>query len=456
MKSKQSVRAVFIIDRINNYRMFSSLIAEGLRRGHPIECWHLCDNKLKSGDKGYLYPSLDKARFKEKDHINLTLNAFNSKEAMAEAIADRNDISYVVSMNPAETIATNEQLNRFTSTWCIIMYGQDTFRNLAIFKDGHEGNGAKTIFFAYTEHLFEFGMRFVSQYLDQAQSYVEKAGTSIRMIGNSMLDPCVESIDKDAVRKKYGIPSGKNIAIYLPYGYLPAKNFKKSRAWQAAFSSFHIDRIAEKEFDANGFITETQFKRFFRKLSLTGKALRDPIARQWFLNDWNEPAVIRNARRFCDNNNLFLVVKPRRKFDFSEAVYNTADLIVDDSDSQHYPSMMQELLSVASIGISYLSWSVLEFVYQGVPVINIECLDDRIENPGKKYWHSTSEGFIYACAGNVWNYSAPDFISNFASLSLKDFVIDKEQRAGYFNRFLGDPNRSAAELFFDSIENTTD
>jgi|GEM_PF-2302789 len=452
MSTEKPLNIVFIIDRLTNYRMFSSLIAEGCQRGLPIQCWHLCENKRKSGDKGYLYPSLDKARFKENDYPTLTLRAFESKNAMAEALATKNDISHVVSMEPAETLATQEQLARFTSTWCVIMYGQDTFKNLSIFKDGSPGSGVKTIFFAYTRYLFDFGMAFVDRYLNKANTYLQRPNVSIRFIGNTMLDPCVQHIDNDAVRKKHGIPPGKNIAIYLPYGYLPAKKFKRSRAWQAAFSSLHIERISKKEFNADGFINESMLKRFNRKLNLTGKALRDPVAREWLVKGWHEPAVIDNVRRFCDKNNLLLVVKPRRKFDFSEAVYKKADVIVEDNESQYYPSMMQELLSIASIGISFFSWSVLEFIYQGVPIINLECLDDRVENPEKKYWHSTEDGFIYAFKHNVWNYTVPDFIQNFSSRTLDNFSINEDQRASYFDRFLGDMNHSAAELFFDSLE----
>lgn len=453
MNTTKTLRVAFIIDRLTNYRMFSSLIAEGLQRSYPIECWHLCDSSRKGGSKGYLYPSLDKARFQEKEHPTLKLRAFASKELMAEAVADRHDITHIVSMDPAERLLNDDQINRFRGLWCIIMYGQDTFKNLAALRSRSYANTPSTIFFAYTQHLFNFGLSFVDQYLPEVQSYLKRPNVSIRFIGNTMHDPCAHTINKEAVRKKYGIPPGKQIAIYLPYGYLPAKDFKKSRAWQAAFSGLHIKRISEKEFDADGFIHESSLKRWQRKLNLTGKVLGDPLARKWLLHGWHEPAVINSLKRFCRNNDLFLVVKPRRKFDFSEAVYQQADLIVDDNESQYYPSMMQELLSIASIGISFFSWSALEFVYQGVPMINIEPLDDRVENPEKKYWHATREGFIYSCKGNIWNYSIPDFINSFASLDMRTFALDKEHRTEYFNRFLGKPGCSAATSFFNSLEN---
>lgn len=456
MSEYQQLRIAFIIDRLTNYRMFSSLIAEGVQRGIQIECWHLCENRRKNGNKGYLYPSLDKARFKEEEYTGLTLRSFDSTTAMMEAVATRNDLSHVVAMNPPETLASKELLERFTATWCIIMYGQDTFRNLVTIKNGPAGVvNIKTIFFSYSSHLFDFGMAYVDRFLPKAKAYMEQPNLLIRHIGNTMLDPKVHHLNKEIIRDKYGIPSNKNIAIYLPYGYLPAKNYTHSRAWQAAFSGMHIDRISEKSFDAEGFINEQKITQLKRKATLASKAIRDPVARKWLFNGWHEPAIIKSVRQFCDSNDLYLVVKPRRKFDFSEAVYQQADLIVDDNESQYFPSMMQELLSIAAIGVSFFSWAVLEFVYQRVPVINIECLDDRNEDPSKKYWHSTKEGSIYSYTGNVWNYSAPDFIKKFPGLSTQDFAIDEQQRGEYFRRFLGQKDNSAAELFYDTLENQT-
>ncbi|HCD36244.1 MAG TPA: hypothetical protein DEQ23_04310 [Chlorobium sp.] len=452
MSDNNTLRIAFIIDRLNTYRMLASLIAEGLNRGHFIECWHMCSDKNKQGDKGHLYPSLDKARFNEEDHPNLTLRGFDSLTGLTEAIATRNDVSHIVAMEPAETVASAMHLNQCRSSWCVIMYGQDTFRNLPAIQDKELSNTLQTIFYAYTPHLFDFGMKYVKHQAPKAAAYLNAPNVSVRFIGNAMLDPIVHNLDKVAIRKKYGIPTGKNIALYLPYGYLPAKNYKKSRSWQSAFSALHIKRIAEKAYKKDGFIIEPIARRLSKKMSLMIKVLRDPLARKWIFNGWHEPAVIDSVRQFCDKNDLFLVVKPRRKFDFSEAVYQKADLLIGDEEAQYYPSMMQELLSVSSIGISFFSWAVLEFVYQGVPIINIECMDDRQENPDKKYWHSTSEGFIYNSKGNVWNNTVPSFLKTFHKLDLQDFKIDQEQRTQYFKNFLGNPKHSAAELFYDDIE----
>lgn len=445
------MKTVFLIDRANNFRYFSSLIEEGLARNHDIECWHDYSFR-KDSSKGYLFPEIERSPFHGKKNPDFTSLAFDSHEELKQGIVSRKDVSFFVSLHPPELILDRKSLDRFTGGWCIIMHGPDSFKEIKNLSSREKLPSVRRYFFPYTEHMFNTSMHFFDRFIEHGNIYFSEENTTVHAIGCSMFGPALKNIDKDTVRHKFRIPAEKDILLYLPYTFNDQKKHKESFAWQAAFAGLHIERRISKEFDNNSFNRAPLGRRLSRKLSYLRKIVSEPEARTWLLKGWNEPAVIKAARAFCDNNDLHLVVKPRRKFDFSEEVYRKADIIIDDDESQQYPSKLQELFSVAKLCMGYFSTAVIESVFCNVPAINLHCPDALFYDPHQHFWCPVDEGSLFALKGAVWNMQIPNFIRDFPSMDLSSLAISTDARNEYMRKFTGKAKPSAAENFFDVLE----
>ncbi|UZJ39121.1 hypothetical protein OO185_04095 [Prosthecochloris sp. SCSIO W1102] len=448
------MRIIFLIQRINNYRMFSTLIAEGLRRNIDIECWHFCNPEMKESGKGYLFPELSGSPFEKKRHPRLSLLPFNSLSEISHAVTSRNDITHIVSLSPPELIIDEHSLNTFKGYWCILMHGPDSFKEPGKLTETKINFNVKKIFFPYTQHFFEWGISFSKKFLPITKKYFYHKNTAIFPIGCPMFYNNLKQINTTTIRRKYNIPHNKKIVIYLPYACTKSKKNKKSRAWQTAFSYMHIKRKTSRRFNDKR-NQKLSFQEYMLKFfSDIFRILQDRHARQYLFNEWNEPGVIKALKNFCDTNNLYLVVKPRRKFDFSEEVYKKADIIIDDDESQQYPSKLQELLSVASLTVGFFSTAVIESVFQEVPFINIETLDERFLEPQQQHWHPNYKGSLYSYEGVVWNYSISDFIREIPTKKTSDFTVISNKRDEYKKMYTTTTTTSASKSFFNYITNT--
>ncbi|ASQ89847.1 hypothetical protein CHL67_01955 [Prosthecochloris sp. GSB1] len=443
---------VFFIRRMNDYRAFSTLVNKGLEKGHTVECWHLCDPANKQGGKGYLYPDPANSPFAGKQRRGVSVVAFDSMEKMSEAACSTPGITHIVTLCPPEMIIREQDLERFGGYWCIIMHGPDSFKETGRLVGRTIDPGVKRIFFPYTRHFFDWGIEFSEKFLPVAKTYFSETNTLVIPVGCTMFDERLDAIDPEEVRRKYGIPEGKNIVLYLPYAFGKSKKNRKSRSWQHAFSGIHVQRVARRAFNDGGYRPLSFTERFSKYISELSRILPDRQARTTLFRGWHEPAVIDALRVFCNANDLVLVVKPRRKFDFSEAVHRKADIIIDDDESRQYPSKLQELFSVASLTVALFSTAAIESVHQHVPMLNIESMDDRFLGTEQRHWHPNHEGSFYSFPGVVRNFTIHEFIRRMPAASIRDFAMEPGKRREYMDRFIGDEKPCAAEKFYCELE----
>lgn len=446
------MKAVFLVNRINNYRHFASLIDEGLKRNHSIECWHDYSFR-KDSAKGYLFPEINNAPFHEKDHPFLRQIPIFSQKALNDRILSANDVTYFVSLSPPEFILDSESLNKFRGSWCIIMHGPDSFKEIKNIEKTDIRSSFKRYFFPYTKYMFDMGTQFYEKFIEIGKTYFSPPNAEVHPIGCNMFGSVLKKIDQNKVRRKFGIPERKNILLYLPYTFSGAKKHKRSFAWQAAFAGLHIERRISKEFDNNSFNRDPFGRKLSRQFSYLRRILPDKEAREWLLKSWNEPEVIKAAKAFCERNDLYLVVKPRRKFDFSEEVYKKADIIIDDDESQQYPSKLQELFTVASLCMGYFSTTVIESVFCNVPFVNLHCPDMLFHDPHQHFWCPVTDDSLFSFNGAVWNTQIPELISKMPSQKLSYYSMKTESRKRFMLQFTGLEEPTAGKCFYNYLEN---
>ena len=447
------MNVVFLIVMMNSFRHLAPLIEEGIKRKHSIECWH--DYSVRrDGSKGYLFPDIEKAPFREPHNPGMKSIAFHTKTEMAKAIISHPNGAFFVSQYPIEFFLSPQHVNEFKNTWCTVMHVHDSFLELKRINPEDLQPGIKKLFFPYTAHYANLGLQYFDKFLPFGKKYFSEPETKLFPIGCPILDPKLLQLSKAAIRKKYSIPEGKNILLYLPFtfNFDAAKGHRQSIAWQAAFAGIHVKRKALKKFNSNTFKIDPFYKRISKRLSYFKKILTDTQACKWFINTWNEPAVINTIRTFCNRNNLHLVVKPRIKFDFSEEVYRKADLVVDDDESQYFPSKLQELFCICDLSIGYFTTAVLESVYCDVPHINLHYPDTLSYNPHRKFWYSAQQGSLFSFKGAVWDIHIPNFIKEFPKKEIAHYNMAPDKRYTYMQTYTGLEQPSTAEKFFSILE----
>ena len=444
---------VFLIGMMNSFRHLAPLIEEGLKRKHSVECWH--DYSVRrDGSKGYLFPDIEKSPFREPHNLGMKSIAFHTKTEMAKAIISHPNGTFIVSQYPIEFFLSPQHVKEFKNTWCTVMHVHDSFLELKRINPEDLQPGIKKLFFPYTAHYANLGLQYFDKFLSFGKKYFSAPETKLLPIGCPMLGPKLLQLSKTAIRKKYNIPEGKNILLYLPFtfNFDATKGHRQSIAWQAAFAGIHIKRKALREFNSNTFKVDPFYKRISKRLSYFKRILTDTQACKWFINTWNEPAVINAIRLFCNKNNLHLVVKPRIKFDFSEEVYRKADLVVNDDESQYFPSKLQELFCICDLSIGYFTTAVLESVYCNVPHINLHYPDALSYDPNRKFWYTAYEGSPFSFKGAVRDINIPDFIKEFPTKEISHYSMDHNQRQSYMRAYTGPEQPSTAGNFYTVLE----
>jgi hypothetical protein len=163
---------------------------------------------------------------------------------------------------------------------------------------------------------------------------------------------------------------------------------------------------------------------------------------------WDDRAVCRAVRAFCDANGSYLVVKGRRKDPVPAYLRRMADLTLDDQG--HYPPTILEVLSVAEVCIHFYSGTVFEASACGVPSLSIcPSLDDMVGlvSPWHRAIYGREEGSLFQFPGVTATVGIGEAIETLPRRSLADFVIDPSAHNAYTRKFLGfDDARSAVRL----------
>ena len=451
------MKVIFFIDKINNYRIFSEFIEEGLKRGINIECCH--DYRYsKTGDRSYLFPHIEKSPFYNSNYDRLTFKKIMHDSDYNSLIRENNDIDYYVSYYPLFFKLEDNLLEKISGKWCIISNILDAY--LMVWHWHYFGFIKSQLlleyyrmFFPTTNSLYADGMNWMKKYPDPEgkdnYKFFDSKYTKVYPIGNSLYNKSLSDFEKENVRMKYGVPPGNNILIYLPFPFYPSRsNF----CWQAAFSGIFVNKYKIEKRENVKVSLRTIIVSIVEKILYSVKIMCDREARMWLIRGWNEPSVIKSIRSFCDKNHLLLVVKPRRKFHFSEKVYKCADIVIDDDESQQYPSILQELLSISKLVMGYHTTAVIESVTANVLHVNIECPVSFFDDEARVELHSCREGSMYNFSGAVVNMTIQELLANFSEKKLVGLSSESVDRNAYKHKYIGPEHPRAGENFYDILE----
>ena len=234
----------------------------------------------------------------------------------------------------------------------------------------------------------------------------------LKNVGVPEHDP-LKILNKEQIKKKWGIPNDMKVVLYLPFTSISSKAFWPSKIF-----------TEDNPFKQLAYIL---FKLKFNYVSHVLKGL-------------NEKNVIDSIRKFCNRNNAFLLVKSRQKTKISDYIKRSADHTI--YDESYYPSTILEASSISNLCISYFSNSILTSLRAGTPHLNInfDPEDFYLKNEimlKKRFkiftkYHDNPFNFL----GNQFTITISDLIKNLPSQKLSSYEIRPEMIKSYIEKFL--------------------
>ncbi len=438
------MKIVFIVYRLAYYHFFAPLIEEGLKRGLDIECWHDY-SQPKTGKKGYNFPDIkDVPSFEGKNQPRIKI--FYGVKELESLLLKQSGIDVVFSIHMSYCRFKKEVVSKFNFRWATIMTGADSlFEFKQALHENPEPNN-KEIFFVYSRDWLNKAKEYLKKFYPEHGEFLDK-GMRCEIVGNPEFD-AFSKVSLERAQQKYGIPKGKQILLYLPFPY---DNRSQNSAWERAFCGLYVNTAVTKDGvylhgKKKGMIENTAEKAYcFYQIA------KDRATWKHWLKGLNEKKVFMAVRKFCDKNNLFLVVKPRLKFPVAEVVSNKSDLIIWDDERQQNPPALKDLLTAARLTVSYFSSSVFASIAVGVPHLNIGLPENFFMHEQHKFMFTDKAPSEFNFEGVSKSWPVDKMIAEFGQAEIADFKINRDKYDDYIKKYLGFNDHGTSKRIFDCI-----
>lgn len=412
----------FVIRRLSEYRALGPVVDRALASGWRVECWH-DHGRPRDGAKGYLFPTTDGVpRFQ---HGRPAVRTYSTADQLIGWLS-RGDFDAVVSIGtpPEELLGTNPPASG--PPWTCVQVAIDTFAlnsldalercNLLAFHTPWWSTWAAAY---YAARAGRSDVPAFSARLTRPAVYVGSPEIDARRI-----------IDPDEVRRRWAIPRDRPVVVLLPFPQGVGKtSFWPKKIFGDASRAKRLLNVA----------VHRQF-RYFRR------AFRDV----------SDAEVVGAVRAFCDRHGAFLLVKSRQKTPIPEYTRAVADLCV--YDESYYPPTILEVLSVASLCISFYSLSVVEAAAAAVPNLCITfTAEDYLGSHLDEYvsferFYTREPGGAFQFPGVSRTVTADEALAVLRTRPLSDFAVDAAARAAYVRQFIGEDDCRAAARLLEAIE----
>lgn len=407
------MKAAFVIQRRNYYKYMGPLIREAMARGWACEVWL----DTREGGKEYLAPTAENIPDALRGLV--TLRSFADTPSL-QILADHAPDVIISLHTPIYHGLSLAATTRFIT----LQHGLDTF---------WESTPEQL---ASSDALCLYG----PYWLDWACTYYAAEGHGSAAEIRRMLEPraaitgspqmdVARDLDRAAIRRELGIPAGKKVVLLLPINltYWPGE-------WPWFFAA--AGRL-------------NQFRQLMRATRKEGLGFLLKYWR-WPLQDWNDAALIRALRQFCDRNDALLIVKTRRKDPLRPAAEQAADLALVDEN--YYPSTILRLLAASDLCVHFYSSAVLEAAISNVFGVCVH--RPNLGTNAHKLWRTHQKGGAFNFPGvNQW-FTIPQFIRQFAEQAWDQFALKLEAREAFIRRFLTTDQAVSANIL-DHIETLT-
>lgn len=416
------MKLIFLINTTSDYDTFSTLINEALKRKYKILCLH---NYTLQISRPYSFPYTNLNPFKKKTQTKKAIFKKNLYQ-----ILKKNDFDFIFSkrLPPLTQDQDKEYLKLVKGKFNLIMDGIDIYdvcKNIKLYKN------LQINIFLWSNFFKQKLLKFLKEFYHSSFLSIKEKHFSLHVVGHmfSKLEK-----NKDEIKDKYRIPKNKKVILYCPYAFDDGNVKLNDRYWKFFFSGLDTDFYPKINNKKVKFIFNFFKKTFFLFRSI----ILSPHKIFKFFSIKTEYKILRYLREYCNKNNFYLVVKSRIKYLPNFGYEKFGDLFIWDKQTKQCPSILQEILAISHVNISYSSNVALEASLYGIPTINIASdKDDFFDEKHFNYWSYKNHFFNYK---NV--------VRTLDNKSFKLTMIknDKKHYFQYINKFLGG-NNSANKVF---------
>ncbi len=434
------MKTIFLVGRINYFRFFLYLIEETKNRSINVEIWIIEDDIIQKGEKSYLYPSKDKIPEK---CLDKEIRYIKSAD-IEKCLLDRNSTFFVFSLHfPSYYIAENN-LEKYTNRWITIFTGPDSYFEIA---EKHASSNllsnGKLYFLTYSDYWWKQGIKYLEEYYPK--NFLLKENLESTSIGHPEFD-AFKSISKEVIKEKYKLPLDKEVFLYLPF---PCALRNNKNPFEKLFTSF----LNVQYTSSDNVTPRLFFKQLINRVISFLQVITTKSTRNLLLKGIKEENIFKAIKQFCEKENLYLIVKPRKKFPVSKYVISNADLVVWDDESQQDPPILKELLTVSRICFSYYSLSVLSSVFAKVFHLNASLPGDFFSGERSKFWFSDKNKSIFNYSGVCESWELEKVKTQLPKTNLRKLTIDKKSWIDYVNKYSGFSDYSSSKRCVDFLQN---
>ncbi len=449
------MKLLFIIDTKQTYRIFSPIINLGKVLSHEITICHINHPGANNS------PSINNSPFRNVEYNNINIIELNSFNDLRSFISKSKSFDFYISLYPILFILDDKIKKKISGKWVILQSGFDTY-----YRIWHWNNFTtvpllqdyERIILTYTNELHSYCLNVIDSNREtnnHKNSSFFKEKCKFINIGFSDVDEHLESLNKNDIRNKYCIPSNKEVFLYLPFPFFLNYDFKEgfnSKYWQSAFTGIFQKIFQQKNSNFIGRMTEF-LRGSLKRLLMYFFIFLDRRALYWYIYGLNEKNLMKSMRRFCDNNDLYFVVKNRKKHLGISSASDIAHLVINDEEETFYPTVFQELLSISRIVSGYHSSAVFESIAMKSFYINIVCPEIffRGYNAVKKM-QDHCNSMLYNFKGAVSSIEIKKIIDEFSDVSINSFSLNHTQANRYKNLYINSEKLTARENFYNTLE----
>ncbi len=405
------MRVAFVVERKNYYRLLGPVVDAALARGWTVICLHDYAQPRR-GIKGYEFPAVDMVPpFR---HGVPRLEIYHGSDSLADTIRTIGSDAVVSIVSPPLEFREKRAVS---TMWIGLQYAAEILYHLI-----PPAGPAIDLIGLYSAWWLEFGLRVlrargVTVPGDGLEREILRKSA---VVGFPELD-AFQMIDSAEVRQRWGIPPGKPVVALLPYPFGSNPQTLWSR-WVYRPGNPVWRRL---------------------RLHLAGEQRLESL----LMEGWDDLAVTRAVRAFCDANSACLLVKARAKDPVPRYLARVADFVV--YDEAYYPPTILEVLAVADLCVHFYSSTVLEAVGCGVPSLSIcpELNDMGTPLDWQPLFYTREEGSAFQFRGVAETIGIAEAIECLSRKRLADFVAEPASRKRYTEKFLGfDDGRSSSRL----------
>ncbi|MDD4990298.1 MAG: hypothetical protein PHW31_03245 [Candidatus Pacebacteria bacterium] len=410
----------FLVSRNIYFRIFGFIIDAALQKSHEVFCLHDY-SQPQTGSKAYQFPLITQApAFLSGKAISLS---FQGEQDFKNKVL-QNKIQVIVSLDfiPAY-FGLRKELQEKGIFWTALQNGFDS--------GPHSGEhlAMPDKFFIYSPEW----LKWMFEYLKKSGKTEEADLSAFKQKTDNKVEPVgfwpaeqQKLIDAAKVRNKWAVPNGRKVVLFLPFPF-----------------GSSVDRFWTRYIYG---ASKVLFQLPFGFLSFRARFLKQVLKKE---NDLN---VCKAIRRFCDENNGFLLVKSRAKDPVKPYLAKMADKVL--YDESFYPSTIKECFSIADICFNFYSTAAIEAASAGVPNVCIapDVLDWKDIN--NVLWESIlgAEKDFFGWPKVSYLKTISEILKELPQKTFEDFSLHKEQQVKYLQKFANGNTESASFNIISTIE----